>query len=85
MARLSICFGLMLILSCGKIFSSALTPFSLEDKLQELELRLEAKIEAKNAQLETKVTQLEAQLEINVSLVIVSKSHLINFFKSLTV
>jgi hypothetical protein len=85
MARLSICFGLMLILSCGEICSSALTKFSLEDKLQELEVRLEAKIEAKNAQLETKVTQLEAQLEINVSLVIVRKSHLINFFKSLTV
>jgi hypothetical protein len=68
MARLSICFGLMLILSCGTICSSALTPFSLEDKLQELELRLEAKIEAKNAQLEEKVTRLEAQLELNVSL-----------------
>jgi hypothetical protein len=71
MARLSICFGLMLILSCGKICSSAgsaLTTFSLEDKLKELEVRLEAKIEAKNAQLEEKVTQLEAQLELNVSL-----------------
>ncbi|XP_046638032.1 uncharacterized protein LOC124316249 [Daphnia pulicaria] len=55
----------MLILSCKTICSSALTPFSLEDKLQELEVRLEAKIEAKNAQLEEKVTQLEAQLELN--------------------
>jgi hypothetical protein len=67
MARLSIYFGLMLILSCGEICSSALTPFSLEDKLQELEVRLEAKIEAKNAQLEEKVAQLEVQLELNVS------------------
>ncbi len=67
MARLSIYFGLLLILSCGAICSSALTHFSLEDKLQELELRLEAKIEFKNAQLEEKVTQLEAQLELNVS------------------
>ncbi len=75
MARLSINFGLMLlILSCGAICSSALTPFSLEDKLQELELRLEAKIESKNAQLEEKVTQLEAQLELNVSLLIASKN-----------
>ncbi|XP_046458967.1 uncharacterized protein LOC124205555 isoform X2 [Daphnia pulex] len=55
MARLSISFGLMLlILSCGAICSSALTPFSLEDKLQELEVRLVEK-----------VTQLEAQLELN--------------------
>ncbi|EFX82829.1 hypothetical protein DAPPUDRAFT_316370 [Daphnia pulex] len=53
------------ILSCGAICSSALTTFSLEDKLQELEVRLEAKIEAKNAQLEEKVTQLEVQLELN--------------------
>jgi hypothetical protein len=68
MARLTAFLGLMLILSCGTICSSALTPFSLEDKLQELEVRLEAKIEAKNAQLEEKVTQLEAQLELNVSL-----------------
>ncbi len=58
----------MLILSCGEIFSSALTRFSLEDKLQELEVRLETKIEAKNAQLEEKVTQLELKLELNVSL-----------------
>ncbi|XP_046638029.1 uncharacterized protein LOC124316246 isoform X2 [Daphnia pulicaria] len=65
MARLTAFLGLMLILSCGTICSSALTPFSLEDKLQELEVRLEAKIEAKNAQLEEKVTQLEAQLELN--------------------
>jgi hypothetical protein len=58
MARLSISFGLMLlILSCGAICSSALTPFSLEDKLQELEVRLVEK-----------VTQLEAQLELNVSI-----------------
>jgi hypothetical protein len=70
MGRLSVYWGLMLVLSCGAIFSSALTPFSLEDKLQELELRLEAKIEAKNAQLEEKVTQLEAQLELNVSLLL---------------
>ncbi len=68
MARQTVFFGLMLILSCKTICSSALTPFSLEDKLQELEVRLEAKIEAKNAQLEEKVTQLEAQLELNVSL-----------------
>ncbi len=69
MARLSICFGLMLlILTCRVICSSALDAFSLEDKLQELEVRLEAKIEAKNVQLEEKVTQLEAQLELNVSL-----------------
>ncbi len=69
MGRLTVFCGLMLlILSCGAICSSALTTFSLEDKLQELELRLEAKIEAKNAQLEEKVTQLEAQLELNVSL-----------------
>jgi hypothetical protein len=68
MAPSSICFGLLLILSCGTICFSSLTPFSLEDKLQELEVRLEAKIEAKNAQLEEKVTQLEAQLELNVSL-----------------
>ncbi len=72
MARLSICFGLMLILSCGKICSSALTKFSLEDKLQELEVRLEAKIEAKNAQLEEKVAQLEVQLELNVSPILFS-------------
>ncbi|EFX82884.1 hypothetical protein DAPPUDRAFT_316257 [Daphnia pulex] len=65
MARLTVFFGLMLILSCGTICSSALTTFSLEDKLQELEIRLEAKIEAKNAQLEEKVTQLEAQLKLN--------------------
>jgi hypothetical protein len=68
MARLTVFSCSMLILSCGTICSSALTTFSLEDKLQELELRLEAKIEAKNAQLEAKVTQLEAQLELNVSL-----------------
>jgi hypothetical protein len=67
MTRLTAFFGLMLILSCETICSSALTTFSLEDKLQELEVRLEAKIEAKNAQLEEKVTQLEAQLELNVS------------------
>ncbi len=59
MARLSIYFGLMLILSCGTICSSALTAFSLEDKLQELEVRLVEK-----------VTQLEAQLELNVSLLL---------------
>jgi hypothetical protein len=52
MARLTDFLGLMLILSCGTICSSALSAFSLEDKLQELELRLEAKIEDKNAQLE---------------------------------
>jgi hypothetical protein len=69
MGRLTVFWGLMLlILSCGAICSSAFTTFSLEDKLQELELRLEAKIEAKNGQLEEKVTQLEAQLELNVSL-----------------
>ena len=68
MARLTVFFGLMLILSCGTICSSALNAFSLEDKLQELEIRPEAKIEAKNAQLEEKVTQLEVQLELNVSL-----------------
>jgi uncharacterized protein YfcZ (UPF0381/DUF406 family) len=68
MGRLTVFSGLMLILSFGAICSSALTTFSLEDKLQELELRLEAKIEAENAQLEEKVTQLEAQLELNVSL-----------------
>ncbi|XP_046646354.1 uncharacterized protein LOC124336548 [Daphnia pulicaria] len=66
MGRLTVFWGLMLlILSCGAICSSAFTTFSLEDKLQELELRLEAKIEAKNGQLEEKVTQLEAQLELN--------------------
>ncbi|XP_046459077.1 uncharacterized protein LOC124205660 [Daphnia pulex] len=54
MARLTVFFGLMLILSCGTISSSAPTPFSLEDKLQELEVRLVEK-----------VTQLEAQLELN--------------------
>jgi hypothetical protein len=70
MGRLTVFWGLMLVLSCGAICSSALTTFSLEDKLQELELRLEAKIEAKNAQLEEKVTQLEAQLELNVSLLL---------------
>jgi hypothetical protein len=68
MARLTVIWGLLLILSWGTICSSALTPFSLEGKLQELEVRLEAKIEAKNAQLEEKVTQLEVQLELNVSL-----------------
>ena len=68
MARLTAFLSLMLILSCGTIFSSAHAAFSLEDKLQELEVRLEAKIEVKNAQLEEKVTQLEAQLELNVSL-----------------
>ncbi|EFX82867.1 hypothetical protein DAPPUDRAFT_316307 [Daphnia pulex] len=79
MARLTVFFGLMLILSCGTICSSALTTFSLEDKLQELEIRLEAKIEAKNAQLEEKnelrqdlafkIIQLEAkndQLEVKI-------------------
>jgi hypothetical protein len=70
MTRLTAFFGLMLILSCGAICSSALTTFSLEDKLQVLEVRLEAKIEAKNAQLEEMVSQLEAQLELNVSLLI---------------
>jgi hypothetical protein len=71
MARFTaVFFGLMLILSCETICSSALTSFSLEGKLQELEVRLEAKIEAKNAQLEEKVTQLEAQLELNVSLLL---------------
>jgi hypothetical protein len=56
MARFTaVFFGLMLILSCETICSSALTSFSLEGKLQELEVRLEAKIEAKNAQLEEKV------------------------------
>ncbi len=71
MGRLTVFCGLiLLILSCGAICSSALTTFSLEDKLQELELRIEAKIEAKNAQLEEKVTQLEAQLELNVSLLL---------------
>jgi hypothetical protein len=68
MARHTAFSGLMLILSCGTICSSAVTPFSFEDKLQELEVRLEAKIEANNAQLEEKVTQLEVQLELNVSL-----------------
>jgi hypothetical protein len=56
MARLTVFFGLMLILSCGTICSFALTTFSLEDKLQELEVRLVEK-----------VTKLEAQLELNVS------------------
>jgi hypothetical protein len=56
MARLTVCFGMMLILSCGTICSSALSAFTLEDKLQELEVRLVEK-----------VTQLEAQLELNVS------------------
>jgi hypothetical protein len=70
MGRLTVFCGLMMILSCGASCSSALTTFSLEDKLQELEVRLEAKIEAKNAQLEEKVTQLEAQLELNVSLLL---------------
>jgi hypothetical protein len=67
MVRLTAFLGFMLILSCGAICSSALATFSLEDKLQELEVRLEAKIEAKNAQLEEKVAQLEVQLELNVS------------------
>ncbi len=57
MARLTVFLGLLLILSCWAICSSALTTFSLEDKLQELEVRFEEK-----------VTQLEAQLELNVSL-----------------
>ncbi len=61
MARLTVSFGLMFILSCGTICSSALTPFSLEDKLQELEVRLVEK-----------VTQLEAQLELNVSPILFS-------------
>jgi hypothetical protein len=72
MGRLTVFFGLMLVLSCGAICSSALTTFPLEDKLQELELRLEAKIGAKNAQLEEKVTQMEAQLELNVSPILLS-------------
>jgi hypothetical protein len=57
MASLTVFFGLMLILGSGTICSSALNAFSLEDKLQELEVRLVEK-----------VTQLEAQLELNVSL-----------------
>jgi prefoldin subunit 5 len=61
---------LIFILGCGAICSSASATYSLEDKLKELESRLETKIdllESKNRELEEKVTQLGTQLERNVS------------------
>jgi hypothetical protein len=62
MTRFPIHVILLLILGCGAIRSSA--ALSLDDKVKELESRLETKI----IQLEEKVTQLETQLEQNVSI-----------------
>jgi hypothetical protein len=71
MARFSVRVVMLFILGCGAINLSDTAALSLEDKLKELESRLETKfilLEAKNAQHEEKVTQLETQLEQNVSL-----------------
>ena len=71
MACVSVRVVLLFILGCGTISLTDTAALSLEDKLKELESRLETKfilLEAKNAQLEEKVTQLETQLELNVSL-----------------
>jgi hypothetical protein len=67
MTRFPIHVILLLILGCGAIRSSA--GLSLDDKVKELESRLETKI----IQLEEKVTHLENQLEQNVSFYLVSK------------
>ena len=57
--------GLFIILICCATYSSAaVAALSLEDKLQELEIRLETKV----IQLQEKVTQLQTQLELNVSI-----------------
>ena len=60
MARFSIgSFLLFTLLACcaTKSSSAAVVAFSLEDKIKELEMKLEAKV----IQLEEKVTQLEAE------------------------
>ena len=65
MARFSV--DLLFILMFCATYSSTL---SLEEKLQELEIKLGAKVnnvEAKNIQLEEKVARLETQLELNVN------------------
>lgn len=67
MTRFLIHVIFLFILGCGAIRSSA--ALSLDDKVKELESRLENKI----IQLEEKVTQLETQLEQNVSFYLVSK------------
>ena len=72
MARFSIGFLLFSLAYCVTYSSAAIATLSLEDKWQEIEMKMEAKIneliEGKNVQLEEKVTQLEAQLELNVSI-----------------
>ncbi len=70
MSRFPVGVSLIFILGCGAICSSASAAYSLEDKLKELESKLETKIdllESKNSELEEKVAQLGDQLERNVS------------------
>ena len=59
MARFSIGSFLLLftLACCATKSSAAVVAFSLEDKIKELEMKLEAKV----IQLEDKVTQLEAE------------------------
>ena len=76
MTRFAVHFVLLLTLVFGTIYSSASAALFLEDKLKELESRLETKInilEAKNVQLEENVTQLKTQLEKKVSTIFKKK------------
>jgi hypothetical protein len=73
MTRFAVHFVLLLTLVFGTIYSSASAALFLEDKLKELESRLETKInllEAKNVLLEDMVTQLKTQLEKKVSTIL---------------
>ena len=80
MTRFAVHFVLLLTLVFGTIYSSASAALFLEDKLKELESRLETKInllEAKNVQLEEKVTQLKTQLEKKVSTILKKKFYIL--------
>ena len=71
MARFSIgSFLLLFTLACcaTKSSSAAVVAFSLEDKIKELEMKLEAKV----IQLEDKVTQLEAENVRTIKLLAIS-------------
>ena len=69
MARFSIGFLLLFTLACCATKSSAaVMAFSLEDKIKELDMKLEAKV----IQLEDKVTQLEAENVRTIELLAIS-------------
>lgn len=65
---ISVCIGLLIILTSCRWTNCSAAALSMEDKFRELEMRLKT-TEVRSVQVEEKVSQLEAQLELNVSLI----------------